>query len=38
MRYVTGEFRVVELVGIGNVPADAPSDFASAIVLRTGSW
>lgn len=38
MRYVTGEFRVVELVGVANVPAEAPTDFASAIALRTGSW
>jgi pimeloyl-ACP methyl ester carboxylesterase len=38
MRYVTGEFRVVELDGIDNVPAQAPAEFASAIALRTGSW
>lgn len=38
MRLVTGEFRVVELDGIDNVPAQAPADFASAIALRTGSW
>ncbi|MGW0021937.1 alpha/beta fold hydrolase [Rhodococcus sp. NPDC003382] len=38
MRYVTGEFRVVELDGIENVPAQAPAEFASAIALRTGSW
>lgn len=38
MRYVTGEFRVVELDGIDNVPAAAPAVFASAIALRTGSW
>ena len=34
----TGEFRVVELDGIENVPAQAPAEFASAIALRTGSW
>lgn len=38
MRYVTGEFRVVELDGVASVPAEAPADFASAIALRTGSW
>ena len=38
MRYVTGEFRVVELDGVSNVPVEAPTDFASAIALRTGSW
>jgi pimeloyl-ACP methyl ester carboxylesterase len=38
MRYVTGEFRVVELEGVGNIPAQAPAEFASAIALRTGSW
>lgn len=38
MRYVTGEFRVVELDGVENIPAHAPADFASAIALRTGSW
>lgn len=38
MRFVTGEFRIVELDGIGNIPAQAPADLASAIALRTGSW
>lgn len=38
MRLVTGEFRVVELQGIDNIPAEAAADFASAIALRTGSW
>ena len=38
MRYVTGEFRVVELDGVDNVPAEAAAEFASAIALRTGSW
>lgn len=38
MRFVTGEFRVVELDGIANIPVGAAADFASAIALRTGSW
>ncbi|MGN0043314.1 alpha/beta fold hydrolase [Rhodococcus sp. (in: high G+C Gram-positive bacteria)] len=38
MRYVTGEFRVVDLGSIDNVPARAAAEFASAIALRTGSW
>ncbi|MBM7461350.1 alpha/beta hydrolase [Rhodococcus coprophilus] len=38
MRYVTGEFRVVDLGGIDDVPARAAAEFASAIALRTGSW
>lgn len=38
MRYVTGEFRVVELAGVANVPVQAPADLASAIALRSGSW
>lgn len=38
MRYVTGEFRVVTLDGVDNVPVQAAAEFASAIALRTGSW
>lgn len=38
MRYVLSEFRVVELSGVGNIPAEAPAELASAIALRTGSW
>jgi pimeloyl-ACP methyl ester carboxylesterase len=37
-RYVYSDFRVVELDGIANIPAQASHEMATEIVLRTSSW
>lgn len=37
-RFVYSELRIVQLDGIDDVPAQAAAEFASEIVLRTGSW
>lgn len=37
-RRVFADFRVVELDGIDNVPAEAGHEMATEIVLRTSSW
>ncbi|MGA9873318.1 MAG: alpha/beta hydrolase, partial [Rhodococcus sp. (in: high G+C Gram-positive bacteria)] len=35
---VYGDFRVVQLDGVGNVPSDATAELATEIVLRTSPW
>lgn len=37
-RFVYSDFRVVQLDGIANVPASAPAELATEIVLRTSPW
>ncbi|OLT32766.1 hypothetical protein BJF84_01035 [Rhodococcus sp. CUA-806] len=37
-RLVYGDFRVVQLDGVGKVPADATAELATEIVLRTSPW
>ncbi|WP_072802129.1 alpha/beta fold hydrolase [Rhodococcoides yunnanense] len=37
-RVVYSEFRVVQLDGIANIPADATAELATEIVLRTSPW
>jgi pimeloyl-ACP methyl ester carboxylesterase len=37
-RYVYGDFRVVELGGVENIPTGAPAELASEIVLRSNPW
>ncbi|MGB3369246.1 MAG: alpha/beta hydrolase [Rhodococcus sp. (in: high G+C Gram-positive bacteria)] len=37
-RLVYGDFRVVQLDGVDNIPSDAPAALATEIVLRTSPW
>lgn len=37
-RLVYGDYRVVQLDGVDNVPADACAELATEIVLRTSPW
>ncbi|MEV0946298.1 alpha/beta hydrolase [Rhodococcus sp. NPDC049939] len=37
-RFVYSDFRVVQLDGVANIPASAPAELATEIVLRTSPW
>lgn len=37
-RLVYGDFRVVQLDGVDNIPVNAPAELATEIVLRTSPW